>query len=271
LSPRQSLAVFGLMLLAVSSATLPAQGTPAASLPAEQPADLSAQPAAPAPPKPAPPPWVLFHGDLGFINTSGNTHVSTLNASDALTVWTSHTNKISQDFGTTYGTVSDKVQTSLWTASLRDDYTFTPVAGLYARFGFDRNVFAGIEQRFEQGVGAAVVPVNAGRNRLEIDLGVSYLEQRSTAAVELNYPAGRGAVIYRYTFAKDAYFQQSVDDLSDLNRFSNSLINSETDLVAPLSRHIAIKVGYQIRYSNEPPPGFKTTDRLLSTDLQFNI
>jgi len=214
---------------------------------------------------------VQFHADLGFINTSGNTHVSTLNASDALIVWTSHANKISQDFGTTYGSVSNVVQTSLWTASLRDDYTFTPVVGVFARFGFDRNTFAGIEQRFEQGIGAALVPVNAGRNRLEVDLGASYVESRSTAGVELNYPAGRGAVIYRYTFAKDTYFQQSVDDLTDLNRVSNSLINSETDLVAPLSRHSAIKLGYQIRYSNDPPPGFKTTDRLLNTDLQFNF
>ena len=270
MSIRQKQGLIAVTLLAVVACTASAQAT-LDQLPSVVEPDLSGQPAAPPPPKPAPPPWVAFHADLGFINTSGNTHVSTLNASDLLTVYTSRNNKLTQDFSTTYGTVTNVVQTSLWTASIRNAYTFTPNVGIYGLLAFDRNTFAGIEQRFEQGIGAALIPVNAGRNRLEIDLGASYVEQRSTSAVELNYPAGRAAAVYRYTFAKDAYFQQSIDDLTDLNRVSNTLINSETDLVAPLSRRIAIKVGYQIRYSNDPPPGFKTTDRLLSTDLQFNI
>jgi putative salt-induced outer membrane protein YdiY len=36
-----------------------------------------------------------------------------------------------------------------------------------------------------------------------------------------------------------------------------------------LSKHLAIKVGYGIHYSNLPPAGFKTTDRLFTTDLQI--
>jgi putative salt-induced outer membrane protein YdiY len=232
---------------------------------------LSAQPAAPAAPKPAPPPWLDFHADLGVVSTSGNTDVSTLNASDALTLWTAHSNKVSEIVNVTYGTVNNKVQTSLWTAGVRDEYTVSHVVGFYALFDFDRNTFAGIEQRFEQGVGFAITPVTTGPHHLELDLGGSYLEQRSTAAVEDNYAAARGAVIYRYTFAKNTYIQESLEDISDLKTTSDYRINSQTDLVAPLSRHIAIKIGYGIRYANLPPPGFKTTDRLFTADLQFNL
>jgi putative salt-induced outer membrane protein YdiY len=222
-------------------------------------------------PKPAPPPWVVFHADLGLVNASGNSNVTTANASDALTVWTDHSNKIGQTFGLVYGTSNNKVQTNLWTAGLRDEYTFTPAFGVYGLVSFDRNTFAGINQRFEEGVGAALIPVNSGPNRLEIDLGVSYLQQQTTMDSSSSYAAGRGALIYRYTFVKDTYFQEAVDDLSDFSDFSNYRINSQTDLVAPLSKHIALKIGYQIRYSNEPPPGFKTTDRFLTSDLQFNF
>src|SRR5271169_2727121 len=122
-----------------------------------------------------------------------------------------------------------------------------------------------INQRFEEGAGASLVPVNSGPSRLEFDLGVSYIQQETTADVSTDYLAGRGALIYRYTFVKDTYFQEAIDDLSDFTNLSDYRINSQTDLVAPLSKHIAIKVGYQIRYSNEPPPGFKTTDRFLTT------
>jgi putative salt-induced outer membrane protein YdiY len=222
-------------------------------------------------PKPPPPPWWTFHADLGVVATSGNTNVTTSNASDAFNIWTDHSNKIGQTFSVVYGTNNHKVQTSIWNAGLRDAYTFSPTVGLYALGAFDRNTFAGIEQRFEEGAGAAITAVNSGANHLEIDLGLSAIQQRSTAGVEDNFLAGRGALIYRYTFVKDTYFQETLDDLSDLSNFSNYRINSATDLVAPISKHIAIKVGYKILYSNQPPPGFKTTDRILSTDLQFNF
>lgn len=223
------------------------------------------------PKKPAPPPWTVFHADLGLVNTSGNSNVTTANVSDLFTVYTDHANKVTQTFGLVYGTTNNRVQTNLWTAGLRDSYTFAPAFGVYGLVSFDRNTFAGINQRFEEDLGAAFVPVNTGPNRLELDLGVSYIQQQTTALVETDYPAGRVALIYRYTFVKDTYFQEAVDDISDFSDFSNYRINSQTDLVAPLSKHIAIKIGYQIRYSNEPPPGFKTTDRFLTTDLQFNF
>ena len=252
----------GLTLVAVGS--LSAQDGPPPSV-----ATLGM--AADPPKKPAPPPWTVFTADLGLVNTSGNSNVTTLNVSDAFTVWTDHSNRVTQTFGLVYGTTNGEVKTNLWTAGLRDSYTMSPVVGLYGLVNFDRNTFAGINQRFEEGVGAALVPLNKGRNRLELDLGVSYLQQQTTANVSTDYLAGRGAVIYRYTFAKETYFQEALDDLSDFSNFSDYRINSQTDLVAPLSKNIALKVGYQIRYSNEPPPGFKTTDRFLTTDLQFNF
>ncbi len=233
--------------------------------------DASAPPAAPAPPKPPPPPWATFHADLGFVNTTGNTNVSTLNFADALTVYTAKANKINQDIGITYGTITNRVQTSLWTADLRDSYTLTPDVGLFGLVEFDRNTFAGIQDRFAETVGAALVPVHSTHNRLELDLGGTYIEERSTMAVTDNYPAARGALIYQYNFTKEAYLQESIEDLSDVDRISNTLINSQTSLVAPVSKRIAIKISYEVRYANAPPPGFKTTDRLLTTDLQFNF
>jgi putative salt-induced outer membrane protein YdiY len=270
-----SLGLTAIALLALDGQALLGQG-PTATAPSPAPA-ASAQPPAPAPPKPPPPPWETFHADLGFVNTTGNTNVSTANAADALTVWTAKDNKINQDFGVTYGTITHRVETSLWTADLRDSYTLTPDIGFFGLVEFDRNTFAGIDDRFAETVGAALTPVHTTHNRLEIDLGATYIEEgfadtiTASAATPSNYPAARGAFIYQYNFTKDTYLQESFEDLTDVDRVSNTLINSKSSLVAPISKHIAIKVSYEIRFANVPPPGFKTTDRLLTTDLQFNF
>jgi hypothetical protein len=40
-------------------------------------------------------------------------------------------------------------------------------------------------------------------------------------------------------------------------------------LTAPLSRPIALRVSYLIRFDNLPEPGFETTDRILTTGVQI--
>jgi putative salt-induced outer membrane protein YdiY len=232
-------------------------------------------PAAPDKPPP-PPPFVTAKFNLGYVNTSGNTNVSTLNLSDQVVVNTSPVNKITQNFGLVYGTNENHVQTELWTASLKDEYSFTKHIGLYALVGFDRNTFAGINRRVEEGGGLAIVPIDAPHDRFEIDAGISYIEQQIVPTMVIDsssttYAAARGALIYRHTFIKDTYFQQTVEAIPDLRITQDYRVNSQSDVVAPVSKHIAIKVGYGIRYDNLPPVGFKTTDRLFTSDLQLTF
>jgi putative salt-induced outer membrane protein YdiY len=41
--------------------------------------------------------------------------------------------------------------------------------------------------------------------------------------------------------------------------------------VAPLSRHLAIKLGYIVRFDNLPEVGVQKTDRFLTTGLQVSF
>jgi putative salt-induced outer membrane protein YdiY len=41
--------------------------------------------------------------------------------------------------------------------------------------------------------------------------------------------------------------------------------------VAPLSSHLALKISYVVRYDHRPEPGFRSTDRLLTSGLQFTL
>jgi putative salt-induced outer membrane protein len=225
------------------------------------------------------PPFITVHTDLGYVNTSGNTEVQTLNFTDQAVMNTSPVNKITQTFSVVYGTNQNKVQTSLWNAGIKDEYSFTKTIGVFGLFNWDRNTFAGIDYRYEEGAGVAFTPINSPHNRLEFDLGFSYFEVHSTFTDSLgmlrdssdNYAALRTSVVYRHTIVKDTYLQQSVEGIPDLENEEDYRVNSQTDVVAPLSKHIAVKLGYTIRYANLPPPGFKTTDRLFTSDLQFTF
>jgi len=242
-------------------------------------AALLAAPAAAQDAPPKPPPFATIHTDLGYVNTSGNTEVQTLNFTDQFVLNTSPFNKLTQQFSVVYGTNHNKVQTSLWNAGLKDEYALSPHIGVFGLFNWDRNTFAGIDYRYEEGAGVAFIPFNTPHDRLEFDVGISYFEVHSTFSDTLgmlrdssdHYAAIRTAVVYRHTIVKDTYLQQTVEGIPDLQVSSDYRVNSQTDVVAPLSKHIAVKLGYTIRYANLPPPGFKTTDRLFTSDLQFTF
>jgi putative salt-induced outer membrane protein YdiY len=230
----------------------------------------TAAPATP-PPKPKPPPFAAFHLDLGYVNTSGNTVVSTLNLADNVVLHTSPDNQVDQMFSVVYGTSQNKVQTSLWTADLRDEYKFTSHVGLYALGEFDRNTFAGIDRRLEEGIGAAITAIDTHRNHLEFSFGSSYIEQQAVSDSTNHSAALHTSVLYKYSFKKEAYVQEFLEGIPDLQNHEDYRVNSQTDVVAPLSKHLALKLGYAVRYANLPPPGFKTTDRLLTSDLQVTF
>ena len=46
-------------------------------------------------------------------------------------------------------------------------------------------------------------------------------------------------------------------------------MNSETAITAPISRQIALKAAYVVRFDNQPEPGFLDTDRIFTTGVQI--
>ena len=57
--------------------------------------------------------------------------------------------------------------------------------------------------------------------------------------------------------------------LPDLKTSENLRVNTETGLVAPISSHIGLKISYVIRFDSLPEPGFRKTDRLLTSGVQI--
>lgn len=218
---------------------------------------------------------VSFTGDIGFVNTAGNTHLTTLSIGDKLTAQAGKV-LFTQTFALVYGKSEGVQNANSQLVRLRADYAITERLSAYGFSGYERNRFAGIDHRFDEGVGLAAALVKTAMNELNVEAGVGLVQQHLfpdpalNVTVVDNFVAGRAAARFKHLFTKATYFQQSLEFLPNLEHSSDYRLNSETALVAPISSHLGIKASYVIKYNHAPPsPNLEKTDRLFTTGLQI--
>ena len=217
---------------------------------------------------------VNFTGDAGFVSTAGNTHLVTLSLGDKLTIQRGKV-LLTQTFALVYGK-SDSVQTA--NSQLvrgRADYAISGRLSAYGFVGYERNRFAGIDHRTDEGLGLALAAWRGAKNELDLEAGVGMVQEhllpdpQVDVTVTDNFLSGRSAARYKHLFSKATYFQQSVEFLPNLERSGDYRINSESALVAPISSHFGLKASYLIKYNHAPPsPTLARSDRMFTTGLQ---
>lgn len=207
--------------------------------------------------------------DLGFVKTAGNTDVTTLNVGEKLILragkWEHR-----QQAGSVYGAQDGEQTSNLLFGNWRSDFALNAWLAVFGYAGYDRNAFAGISRRFEETLGLAAKLLSRQSDILGLEAGLGLTQQRSTLGESNSFAALRTGTSYRHNFTGTSYFLQLVEYLPSLEVGEDYRINSETALVAPLSSHMAIKAGYQVRYDNLPETGRKKGDRIFLTSLQFN-
>ncbi len=210
-----------------------------------------------------------FTADLGFVNTSGNSEVTTFNLGEKLILRAGRWEH-KQQFGSVYG-AQDGTQTSnLLFANWRSDLALNKNIAVFGFFGFDRNTFAGISRRFEQAAGLAAKLVTRDTDAWSLEVGLASNQQRATDGTTLNFMSLRSGTTWKHHFSKASYFQQSVEFLPSFKDSEDYRMNSESAFVAPISTHVSMKAGYVIRYDNLPETGRQASDRIFTTGLQFN-
>ena len=210
-------------------------------------------------------------GSIGFVNAAGNTNVTTLNVGEALTYAPVKVLRLAQSVAIVYGKTNGVESASLWQANLRADKDVGNAWGVYTLFEFDRNTFASIDRRFQEGLGVLYHPIRSKTDTLSAELGLGLFEQRSTNDSSTTQPIARLASSYRHIFAPKAYGEELLEVLPDLQRGRELRINSATNVVSPLFRNLAIKASYVVNFDNAPQPGRKKTDRYLTTGVQLSF
>ena len=213
--------------------------------------------------------WHLT-GNLGYVMTSGNTDLKTINLSDKLTFRPNRGWLFTQQAAYIYG-YNDSVETANQVlASLRSDYYLRPNLSIYALLGYERNQFAGLDRRYEESVGLSWLAVKQPRHELQIDLGVG-ANQQTTGAISDEFMSARLAPRYRFNISDKAYLEESIELVENLDDTGDLRTMSLTQLVAPLMAGIAIRLSYLLRHDAEPVPGFEKLDTIFTSGLQFTF
>jgi putative salt-induced outer membrane protein len=206
--------------------------------------------------------------DLGFVNASGNANFTSLNLGEKLSDKFGRVT-LTQNAKALYGRTDGATTTESYDAGARAQYGLTKRIGLYALLAFQRDPFAGLASRWLGGPGVAVSLVQSGRDTLGIESGVTSTRERNTANVTQSFAAARTAANLKHVFAGKSFFTETLEWVANLKTSDDQRLNSETALTAPLSRQIGLRVSYLVRFDNQPEPGFKKTDRILTTGVQI--
>jgi putative salt-induced outer membrane protein len=212
--------------------------------------------------------------NLGFVNASGNTDVTTLTAGDELTihdkVWT-----FKQVLAYIYGQTNGIETANQLAVGVRGERAFGSRWGMYLGVRYYRDPYAGISQRFGEQAGALYHAIIAPKDLLDFEAGLGYTQERTRTAANVdstnNFPNGRVALTYRHSWAKKTYFQETAEWLPNLQDSNDYRVNSLAELLAPLSSSVSMRLSYAIAYNNVPVSGFKASDRVLTAGIQLSF
>lgn len=209
-----------------------------------------------------------FTADAGFVNTAGNTELTTINLGNKFTVASAAWGFV-QTFSSVVGRTDGETSTSLWRGSLRGDRSLSPRVSLYVLSEFDRNRFAGISSRYGESAGLALALLRAERTSFDLETGAGYVWQNAVSVGEsAQFAAGRVAGIFKQKIGPKAEFSQLLELLPNFKVSDDLRINAESAFTAPIAAGISMKAGYLVRHDGLPEPGFEKTDRIFTTGLQ---
>ena len=209
-----------------------------------------------------------FTGSLGYLSASGNTKLTTLSIGEAL----GHTTgrwMLSQLVAYVYGKTDARESANQLRVAARADYSFEARLGLFGGTSVERNRYAGFRRRTEQIAGLKWKAIVAPADSMALDAGGVLTRQSDVDGKSASYTSGRVATVYKHVFSKAAYFHQFVEYLPSTKEAGYRL-NAESAVVAPISRHVGIKLDHVTRYNSRPPVNFGTTDRVLTMGVQLS-
>jgi putative salt-induced outer membrane protein len=214
---------------------------------------------------------VFFTGDAGFVSTSGNTSVTSMDVGDKLTIASGRW-KLTQRAGLTYARTDDSTTAELWRASLRGDRGLSTRVGLYLLTEFDRNTFAGVRSRLAPSFGLSALVLATPNDTLRTEIGGGYTIEKAVApGSDRKYAAGRIAAIYHRQIGRKSAFDEALEYLPNFKTGADYRISSVTSMTAPLTTGVAMKAAYLINYEGLPQPGFVKTDRTFTMGIQITL
>jgi putative salt-induced outer membrane protein len=140
----------------------------------------------------------------------------------------------------------------------------------YERFAWDRDRFAGVQNRYDSSAGLGRTILDLTNDKLIGELGAGYINEERTEPPRNDFGSGRAYAKYIRTISKTANFSQDIEYLASFKDADAYRLNTETAIIASISTHLSLKASYIWKRINKPAPGFSKDDTITSVALIIN-
>ena len=210
--------------------------------------------------------------ELSFVDTGGNTDVTSLSARNLLKYKFSDELQAAWKLGALYGQSDGEKNAESYFSNLRLDYLFTKHLYSFVNAGWSKDKFAGFDSRYYVGPGAGYKFLVGPKHFLLTEVSLNYINETYIDDTDKDYLGGRAFAEYEYAFTDKNKFSQFVEYLHDFDDRNNYNMYSETALISALSDYLSLKTSYVVKYDNQPVPAtLKETDTILSVTLVVNF
>ncbi|TBR35923.1 MULTISPECIES: DUF481 domain-containing protein [Dyella] len=234
-------------------------------------------------------------GEFGFASARGNSRTENANAKLGLNqeneLWKNNffLNGVRSKGDTTIvdsngqeikklTTTANRYDTGASVGYKLDPRSYIVGAARYEHDDFGANLWQGIVS-----IGYGYVALKTERTELSFEAGPGYKRYRpaNTDVVdpvtgvntEVRQPTesevvGRGLINYKYRLTDNTALE---DTLLVEAGSKNQYYQNDIGLSVSMTKKMALKLGYQVRYNSDTQPGTKNTDTLMTTNLVYNF
>lgn len=231
---------------------------------------------------PAPPPptgvWI-GKGQLGFLNSRGNSDAESVNGNiDMIRYDGAWKNEAFLEG--LYGKSSNVVSAQRWEARLQTNYTISGDLFAFGAFRYERDRFDGFQYQASASGGLGYKFIDSDDTQLTGQVGAGYRRLRpedifkdadGVVTLRVLHDAtgeaiGTGRLDFSHAFTKTTVLSNKF--LMEAGS-ANTLLHDEIALTVKMSEKLALSVGYGITDNTHPPPTLKKLDTVATVNLVF--
>jgi putative salt-induced outer membrane protein len=189
---------------------------------------------------------------LSFTNTTGNTSTSNLGADLKLKLepkpW-----GMEAAFSWVRAELNGKTSADQLAGTVRATREIDEALSVFAGIAGERNTFAGLDQRLGVQAGAAYKLLLGPRYELAVDGGVTRTREKRTDGTSTNDWGGLVGASFALHFSATGVLTERLVFYPNFSDSANWRATSDLAVQAKLSEMLSLRMGYQVKYSNDPP------------------
>ncbi|MCP4048807.1 MAG: DUF481 domain-containing protein [Gammaproteobacteria bacterium] len=208
-------------------------------------------------------------GELGFVNTTGNTETIALNFK--LNFIRTGERWRHRFTGTALNTSEDGVQDNeRYTAEIQSDRKFNEESWLFGAFRWDADKFGSYDPQVSLTAGYGRNLMKSEKHLLKGEIGAGYRKLTETVSGDSDSEA-----IMRFLLDDTWQIFKSTNWTNRLlveSGSSNTFTQFNTGLTVSMTEKFAIKLGFEARNNSKVPPGdTEHTDTITSANVVYNF